>query len=88
VTGLPDQEEPYYLEARIQRRLTEDPDTAEPGVRVEVRDGVVHLTGAVASEERRGQLVRTAGAEAGGLPVRDELLVPGVRPPATAEDLR
>ena len=81
-------EDPYYLEARIQRRLAEDPDTAELGVRVAVHGGAVYLTGDVASEERRRHLVAAAAAEAGDLEVRDDLRVTSAEPPTTAEDLR
>jgi osmotically-inducible protein OsmY len=81
-------DDPYYLEARIQRRLAEDPDTAELGIRVAVHGGVVHLTGDVASEQRRRHLVEAAAAEAGGLEVRDDLQVTCADPPTTAEDLR
>lgn len=80
--------DPYYLQARIERRLAEDPDTAELGVRVAVRGGAVHLTGDVASEERRRHLLAAAAAEAGDLEVRDDLRVTCVEPPTTAEDLR
>ena len=81
-------EDPYYLAARIQRRLAEDPDTAELGVRVAVHGGAVYLTGDVASEERRRHLVAAAAAEAGDLEVRDDLRVTCAEPPTTAEDLR
>ena len=81
-------QEPYYLAARIQRRLAEDPDTAELGVRVSVHGGAVHLSGDVASEERRRHLVAAAAAEAGDLEVRDDLRVTCAEPPTTAEDLR
>ena len=81
-------DDPYYLEARIARRLAEDPDTAEPGVRVAVDGDAVHLTGDVASEERRRHLVAAAAAEAGDLEVRDDLRVTCAEPPTTAEDLR
>jgi osmotically-inducible protein OsmY len=81
-------EDPYYLAARIQRRLAEDPDTAELGVRVAVHGGAVYLTGDVASEERRGHLVAAAAAEAGDLEVRDDLRVTCAEPPTSAEDLR
>jgi osmotically-inducible protein OsmY len=85
-TGPP-AEDPYYLEARVQRRLAEDPDTAELGVRVAVHGEVVHLSGDVASDERRRQLVEAAAAEAVGREVRDDLRVTGAEPPAGAEDL-
>jgi len=81
-------EDPYYLAARIQRRLAEDPDTAELGVRVAVHGDAVYLSGDVASEERRRHLVEAAAAEAGGLAVRDDLRVTCAEPPSTAEDLR
>jgi osmotically-inducible protein OsmY len=81
-------EDPYYLAARIQRRLTEDPDTAELGVRVSVHGGEVYLSGDVASELRRRHVIDAATAEAGGLTVRDDLAVTAADAPTTAEDLR
>ena len=84
----PAAEDPYYLQGRIERRIAEDPDTAELGVRVSVRAGVVHLSGDVASEQRRRRVVDAATAEAGGLPVHDDLAVPSADAPTTAEDLR
>jgi osmotically-inducible protein OsmY len=80
-------EDPYYLEARIARRLAEDPDTAELGVKVAVHGGTVFLSGAVASDERRAHVVETARAESGGLPVTDDLVVSGTRPPERPEEL-
>lgn len=81
-------EDPYYLQARIERRLAEDPDTAELGVRAVVHGDAVHLTGDVASQERRAHLVEVARAEAGDLAVRDDLRVTGAEAPVTVEDLR
>ena len=81
-------EDPYYLQARIERRLAEDPDTAELGVRVAVHGDVVYLSGAVASEERRRHVVAAATAEAGGRAVRDDLSVTCAEAPSAAEDLR
>jgi osmotically-inducible protein OsmY len=81
-------DDPYYLAARIQRRLAEDPDTAELGVRVAVHGNAVYLTGDVASQERRRHLVAAAAEEAGDLEVRDDLQVTCADPPTTVEDLR
>lgn len=85
---LPPDTDPYYLQARIERRLAEDPDTAELGVRVTVHGTAVHLTGDVASQERRRHLVAGAAEEAGGLDIRDDLRVTCADAPTTAEDLR
>jgi osmotically-inducible protein OsmY len=81
-------EDPYYLQGRIERRLAEDPATAELGVRVTVHGGAVFLTGDVASEERRRHVVAAATEEAGGLAVHDDLGVVAVDAPTAAEDLR
>jgi urease accessory protein UreE len=81
-------EDPYYLEARIQRRLAEDPEAAELGVRVGVHGGAVFLSGDVASEERRRHVVAVAAAEARDLRVQDDLSVTCAEAPTVAEDLR
>ena len=81
-------EDPYYLQARIERRLAEDPDTAELGVRVSVHGDVVFLSGDVASDEHRRHVVAVAAAAAGGRAVRDDLSVTCADAPTAAEDLR
>ena len=80
-------EDAYYLEGRVARRIAEDPDTAELGVKVAVHDGTVVLTGSVASEQRRAHVVEAARAESGGLPVTDDLVVTGTQPPQGSEEL-
>jgi osmotically-inducible protein OsmY len=87
MTGPPDGEDAYYLEARVSRRLAEDPDTAELGVKVAVHGGTVFLSGSVASQERRAHVVEAARAESGGMPVTDDLVVSGTQPPPGAEEL-
>jgi len=84
----PAAEDPSYLQGRIERRIAEDPETAELGVRVSVRGGAVYLSGDVASEERRMHVVEAATAEAGGLDVHDDLAATPADAPTTAEDLR
>ncbi|HYT09642.1 MAG TPA: BON domain-containing protein [Mycobacteriales bacterium] len=86
--GNPTPEDPYYLQARIERRLAEDPDSAELGVRVAIHAGEVYLTGDVPSDERRRHVVAAALAAAGGRRVHDDLAVTCAEPPTTAEDLR
>ena len=81
-------DDPYYLQGRIERRLAEDPATAELGVRVAVHGGAVFLTGQVASEERRRHVVAAATEEAGGLEVHDDLGITAADAPTGAEELR
>ena len=78
----------YYLQGRIERRLAEDPLTAELGVRVAVHGDGVFLSGDVASEQRRRQVVAAAAEEAGGLAVHDDLAVTAVDAPTSVEELR
>jgi len=47
-----------YLEARIQRLLTEDATIAEQGITVQRRDQIVVLGGEVESAQRRDEICR------------------------------
>ena len=47
-----------YVEAQIQRLLTEDGAVAEQGITVQRRDNVVVLGGEVETEQRRDEVCR------------------------------
>jgi hypothetical protein len=49
---------PEYLEAEIQRLLTEDGAVAEQGITVQRRDNLVVLGGEVETSQRRDEICR------------------------------
>lgn len=51
-----------YLEARIQRLLTENGRIAEQGITIQRRDNVVVLGGEVESTDRRDEICRQISA--------------------------
>ena len=51
-----------YLEARIQRLLTENGRIAEQGITIQRRDNLVVLGGEVESPERRDEICRQISA--------------------------
>jgi len=75
-----------YRIGSIQRRLAEDPEVSEQGVRVAIQDGELYLTGAVATPARKEDILRIAREEAPELPVRDGLTVFQVPAPPVADD--
>jgi hypothetical protein len=77
---------PAYQAARIERALAEDPRTHELGVRVEVESGLVYLRGEVAGGQRRSLVAEVARDTAPELPVRNEVSVTEVLPPAAPEE--
>ena len=88
--------EDAYVAGKIERRLAEDERAHELGVRAEVREDTIVLSGEVAGEDRRRLVaeiaaevaVETAGTTAGAegdeptrLAVRNEVSETDVRPP-------
>ncbi|SHM85259.1 hypothetical protein [Actinacidiphila paucisporea] len=61
-----------YRIAGLQRRLAED-GTAELGIRVEARSGLVLVHGTVPSTACRDELLEVIAAELDGLPVRTDI---------------
>lgn len=78
---------PQYLVAHVRRALAEDPRTAELGIRVNVRGSRVHLSGEVATEERRGDLERVLHEVVPQVEVCNEVRVADTREPARREEL-
>ncbi|MBB4986823.1 MULTISPECIES: hypothetical protein [Streptomyces] len=78
--------ESEYRIARFRDRLARE-DVAELGVRVEVRGEAILLTGTLPTAGRRDEILRLAGAELAGIPVRADLLVACADPPDRPEDL-
>jgi osmotically-inducible protein OsmY len=81
-------ESPQYRVAHIRRALAEDPRTAEMGVRVNVRGDQVHLSGEVATEQRRADLERVLAEVVPDAAVSNDVRVSDTREPARREELR
>lgn len=81
-------ESPQYRVAHIRRALAEDPRTAEMGVRVNVRGDQVHLSGEVATEQRRADLEAVLAEVAPDVSVNNDVRVADTREPARREELR
>jgi hypothetical protein len=81
-------ESPQYRVAHIRRALAEDPRTAEMGVRVNVRGDQVHLSGEVATEQRRADLEEVLAEVAPEVTVSNDVRVVDTREPSRREELR
>lgn len=81
-------ESPQYRVAHIRRALAEDPRTAEMGVRVNVRGDQVHLSGEVATEQRRADLEAVLAEVAPDVSVSNDVRVSDIREPGRREELR
>lgn len=81
-------ESPQYRVAHIRRALAEDPRTTEMGVRVNVRGDQVHLSGEVATEQRRAELEQVLTEIAPEMSVSNDVRVADTREPGRREELR
>ncbi|GHF75660.1 osmotically-inducible protein OsmY [Amycolatopsis bartoniae] len=81
-------ESPQYRVAHVRRALAEDPRTAELGVRVNVRGDHVHLSGEVATEQRRAELEQVLAEVAPDVELHNDVRVADTREPARREELR
>ncbi len=81
-------ESPQYRVAHIRRALGEDPRTADMGVRVNVRGDQVHLSGEVATEQRRADLEAVLAEVAPDVSVSNDVRVSDIREPGRREELR
>jgi hypothetical protein len=84
----PQNDAPQYLVARLRRALTEDPRTAEQGVRVRVHGQTVQLSGQVATVQRRDALTAVVAECAPGMIIRNDVRVVAIGQPAEWEELR
>ncbi|MFF7178530.1 BON domain-containing protein [Streptomyces sp. NPDC008121] len=80
-------DEGEYRIAHLRDRLAGD-EVAELGVRIEMRGGSVLLSGTVPTAERRDEILRIAGEELGGAPLRADLVVVCADAPDRSEELR
>jgi uncharacterized membrane protein len=81
-------EVPQYWAARFRRGLAEDARTAELGVRVSVRGNHVHLSGEVATEQRKAALEGVLREMAPEMPIHNDVRVSGAAEPTSMEELR
>jgi hypothetical protein len=81
-------ESPQYRVAHLRRALAEDPRTAEMGVRVNVRGDHIHLSGEVATEQRRTELEQVLADVAPDMVVSNDVRVADTREPVRGEELR
>lgn len=87
MSDQPTDQPPQYVAARLQRALTEDPRTAEQGIRVTVRGAQAYLRGDVTCEDRRRALMEVAAEVAPELSIHDELRVVAAAAPGDDEEL-
>ncbi len=82
-TGPPDE----YVEAEIQRLLTEDPDVAEQGITVVRREHGLVLYGEVESPHRREEILRRVAERFPDAPITSDIGVIRVQAPTEIEQL-
>ncbi|GGL45413.1 BON domain-containing protein [Nocardia jinanensis] len=78
---------PEYLAAELHRALTEDPRTAEQGVRVRIRGDVVVLDGEVGTAQRRRLLEDVVHEIAPDAQIHNDVHVTATPGPGECEDL-
>ncbi|WP_442790567.1 BON domain-containing protein [Nocardia sp. NBC_01329] len=78
---------PEYLAAELHRALTEDPRTAEQGVRVRIRGDVVVLDGEVGTAQRRRLLEDVVHEIAPDAQIHNDVHVAAMPGPGECEDL-
>jgi len=76
-----------YLEAEIQRLLTEDAQIAELGLLVQRHDQVVVLTGEVESAQRREEICRQITAHFPGVEIACDIGITRAQAPGDVEEI-
>lgn len=76
-----------YAEAELQRRLAEGDGTAEQGIDIVRRDGMIVVKGEVECAERREAILREVSAHFPDKQVRSEIALIPVGQPAEAEEV-
>lgn len=80
-------EEDRYVQARVREALATDERTNELGIEVSVAGGKVHLSGTTTTPQRRQAIADVAREVLGDREVVNEVTVPELFEPATAEEL-
>ena len=76
-----------YLEADVQRLLTEDPRIAELGVTVRRREQTLVLGGEVESAERRAEICRRITAEFPDVAITCDIAITRTSVPGDVEEI-
>lgn len=76
-----------YLEAAVQRLLTEHAEVAEQGIRVVRREDALVLCGEVESPQRRDEILRLVVATFPDVPVTVDIGVTRTSAPTEVENL-
>jgi hypothetical protein len=76
-----------YVEAAVQRLLTEDRAVTDQAIDVIRRDDVLVLRGEVESPHRRAEILRLVSEHFPDLTVRNDIAVTRTQAPAEAEEL-
>jgi len=76
-----------YLEAAVQRLLTEDPDLAEQAISVTLRDRALLLRGEVESAQRRAEILRRVMSHFPNVPIRADIGLIRTNAPTEVEEL-
>lgn len=71
----PPPEPDEYVVQHLREALAQDPRVSELGLGVVVRNGVLHVTGTVSTEERRAAVAEVAGELASTWTVANETVV-------------
>ncbi|MGN9777889.1 hypothetical protein ACTMS0_19315 [Micromonospora sp. H33] len=82
-TGPPDE----YVEAEIQRLLTEDPDVAEQGITVARKERGLVLSGEVESPHRREEILRRVSERFPDVPITSDIGLIRTQAPTEIEQL-
>ena len=77
-----------YLEAAVQRLLTEDGAVTDQGIEVVRREDQLILRGEVESPHRRDEILRLVRERFPHLSVRGDIGVTRAHPPVEAEELQ
>jgi len=76
-----------YVEAAVQRLLTEEGELAEQGITVTRREHTLVLSGEVESPRRRDEILRMVREQLPGVQLSVDIGVTRVHEPTEAEDL-
>jgi hypothetical protein len=77
-----------YLQATVQRLLTEHPEAAEQGITASVRGNALVLCGEVESAQRRQEILRLVLARFPDVPIQVDIGLVRTQAPIEAEELR
>lgn len=77
-----------YLQAAVQRLLTENPEVAEQGITATLRGHALVLCGEVESPQRREEILRLVMGHYPDVPIKVDIGLIRVQAPTEAEELR